>query len=86
MTNKTVDRTIYRTRTDIERLCLEACLSISTKTNIMYHARLSYSQLITYLPRLLQNEFVAKRNNHYIITEKGKAYLEQLNKLSSLVN
>ena len=86
MTNKTVDKTIYRTRTDIERVCLEACLSISTKTNIMYNARLSYSQLITYLPRLLQNELIQKRNNHFIISEKGKAYLDQLNKLNSLVS
>ena len=85
MTTKTLDKVVYRTRTDIERYCLEACLSVSTKTNIMYNARLSYSQLITYLPRLLQNELIRKQNNHFIITDKGKAYLEELRKLNSLV-
>lgn len=81
-----MEKTVYRSRTEIERSILESCVEVSTKTNLMYGARLSYSQLISYLPRLVQSGLISKRNNHFVISEKGKQYLEQITKLSSLVN
>lgn len=47
------------------------------KTNIMYQANLSYSLLKRYLFELSTAKLIVKKNNMYLLTIKGKEYLDK---------
>jgi predicted transcriptional regulator len=75
-----------RGRLEIIHEILVICSKPAKKTNILYKCNLSFSQLQKYLSYLtardLVSQFPSKRTNLYIITEKGKAFLEGYEELN----
>ena len=61
---------------------LDAAKESNTKTLIMYRARLSYTQLLTYMKFLKKKQVIQKTiNGKWTITDKGKDYLNYFEKL-----
>ena len=58
------------------------------KTYLMYQTNLSYSQLIYYMDFLLDKGFLEERNGgnnyRYIITDKGRMFLDSIEKVMVL--
>jgi predicted transcriptional regulator len=81
-----------RDRHDIIVEILKAAINGKVKTNIMYNARLSYTQLNEYLPKLVEKGFLknlkTKRKKDYKnvfqTTSKGLKLLENLENIRSL--
>jgi predicted transcriptional regulator len=75
-----------RGRLEIIHEILVICSKPAKKTNILYKCNLSFSQLQKYLSflitRNLISQFQSKRTNLYIITEKGKAFLDGYEELN----
>lgn len=58
----------------------------NTKTLIMYRARLSYAQLLTYMKFLEKKQMIQKtENGKWAITDKGKDYLNYFEKITTLL-
>lgn len=75
---------------DILARMLEVAKEGSLKTQIMYKANLSFTQLNEYLTFLVQNDFVKVTFNEdgreiYVITEKGKNFLQRHYELARLL-
>ena len=58
------------------------------KTYLMYQTNLSYNQLVCYMDFLLGKGFLEERNGgnnyHYVITDKGKIFLDSIEKVMVL--
>ena len=76
----------YRSRTEITTEILEAAKERLTKTQIMYKAYLSYSQLKEYLALLSENELLSydKAERVYRTTEKGIKLVAMYQKMNLL--
>jgi predicted transcriptional regulator len=65
--------------------------STTTRTKIMYGAYLSYTQLNEYLPFLLENDLISRRQQRnkripsFIITEKGTHFLKIHNQINEMI-
>jgi predicted transcriptional regulator len=77
---------LYRSRTEIANIMLNAAKTGAGKTKIMYRANLSYTQLTGYLYYLQQNGLLAHDIDKQIYrpTEKGLKFLNLSNKLSKM--
>jgi len=78
-----------RTKLDIIANMLETTKEGSLKTQIMYKANLSFTQLNSYLYFLIENGFVKQtvwnRKEVYFITEKGVDFLQRHSELTRLL-
>ena len=79
---------IYRSRTEIAHVMLEAAKTGAGKTKIMYSANLSYTQLTGYLYYLQQNGLIkhASDTQIYKSTEKGLKFLNLSSKLNKMIS
>ncbi len=77
----------YRSRADITTMILEVARTGATKTQIMYGAYLSYTQLVEYLKLLQEKALIThdKEKQLYRVTEKGIKFLHTSNKLNDLL-
>jgi len=81
-----------RDRHDIVAEILKTAVNGQIKTHIMYRARLSYSQINTYLPLLVEKGFLENANvargRHrvtvYRTTSKGMQFIENLESVNKL--
>jgi predicted transcriptional regulator len=84
-----VPKTPVRGRIDIIADILESSVEATRKTTIMYRANLSFRQLQTYLPWLVENGFLEAYLNQgvkiYIIDKKGNAFLEVYRLLNAVL-
>jgi predicted transcriptional regulator len=75
-----------RDRHDIVAEILKTAVNGKIKTHIMYRAKLSYSQINTYLPLLIEKGFLENANvirgrqrvTVYRTTSKGRQFIENL--------
>ena len=74
----------YRSRNEIICEILNTCLEPRTKTRIMYNAYLSYTQVQEYVEHCLVNNLIENQSKTYLITEKGKEFLDLQNKIESM--
>lgn len=74
----------YRSRSDIIGLILEAANGGASKTNIMYKAFLTFSQMREYLGLLIQKGLIEyeEGSQRYRTTEKGMRVLQMCNQIS----
>jgi len=79
---------MYRSRTEITNIMLEAAKTGAGKTKIMYSANLSYTQLTGYLYYLQQNGLIKHEadTRTYKSTEKGLKFLNLSSKLNKLTS
>lgn len=77
----------YRSRTEIASQILEAGLSGTTKTKIMYKAFLSYAQLKDYLDVLTANNLLDYQQSEgiYRTTAKGRKFLDLYSNMGELI-
>jgi predicted transcriptional regulator len=77
----------YRSRTEIVAMILEAANGGATKTNIMYKAFLSYTQLREYLSILIENHLLEYHGDNKILrsTEKGLKFLKMHHEIGELL-
>lgn len=77
----------YRSRSDITSVILDSARAGATKTQIMYGAFLSYTQLVGYLKLLQEKSLLTydKEAQLYRVTEKGLKFLSMSNKLNDLM-
>ena len=77
----------YRSRIEITNIMLETVRKGSKKTNIMYRANLSYTQLTGYLYYLEQNGLIKHETitQTYKSTEKGLKFLDLSNQLNKMI-
>jgi predicted transcriptional regulator len=79
-----------RGRLEIMYSIIDIARSEVGKTRIMYGAVLSYEQLSRYLPELtvlgLIEEVSSNRNTMFRATEKGRAFLQQYDRLAEIAN
>ncbi len=74
-----------RGRLDITAEILLFCEQPKTKTSIMYNTNLNYAQLKRHMETLTSQRLLAKKTNKYIITEKGREFLDLFVRLNCLV-
>lgn len=74
----------YRSRSDIIGLILEAANGGATKTNIMYKAFLTFTQMREYLALLMEKELIKYEEGaqRYRTTEKGIRLLQMCNQIN----
>ena len=71
-------------RDDIEIMAqmLSLALKETKKTHIMYKTNLCYNQLVSYMDFLIEKGFLGVKKggkgNLYLITDKGKEFLENI--------
>lgn len=65
-----------RSREAIIAEILWTVLEPRSKTTIMHKSMLSYGQVVSYLNVMMERELVQQESGKWIISEKGKAYLE----------
>ncbi|MFB5599888.1 MAG: winged helix-turn-helix domain-containing protein [Nitrososphaeraceae archaeon] len=76
----------YRSRTEIIETILDTANGGASKTNIMYKAFLSYTQLREYLSMLVDNNLLSHDDPKiYRLTEKGLNYLRMSTELGHLL-
>ena len=77
----------YRSRLAISVIILESARTGIPKTKLMYKGYLSYTQLVTYLKYLHQNNLLAyeKDTQLYRLTEKGSKFLDKSYELNELM-
>lgn len=75
-----------RGKLDITAEILMFCDQPKTKTSIMYNTNLNYAQLKRHMETLTTQRLLAKRTNKYLITEKGREFLELFLRLTHLVD
>lgn len=81
-----------RDRHDIIAEILRTAVNGQIKTHIMYRAKLSYSQINTYLPLLVEKGFLENANvargrqrvTVYRTTSKGRQFIENLESVNKL--
>jgi len=76
----------YRCSVDIIAKILDAALCGETKSNIMMQAHLNHVQIKRYIPHILSEQLMEKRNNSdssflYATTEKGRIFLQKYEKV-----
>lgn len=78
----------YRCSVDIIAKILDAALCGETKSNIMMQAHLNHVQIKRYIPHILSEQLMEKRNNPkdssfflYATTEKGRIFLQKYEKV-----
>ena len=64
---------------------LKLALRQIKKTHIMYRANLSYRQLKHYLRMLLRKRLITKKNEYYVTTAQGRAFIENFSEIQSLM-
>ncbi len=68
---------------------LSVCRKPAKKTSILYRCNLSYSQLQKYLDYLVSHTLLGSQENEgrrfFQITEKGKEFLDEYERLTSLL-
>jgi predicted transcriptional regulator len=70
---------VRRSAIEIVAEVLLVCLNDgATKSAIMYRCTLNCLQLQRYLTTLCDQELLVKRENHFVVTDKGKEFLKQL--------
>ena len=78
-----------RGRLDIIYNILSLCLNPAQKTHIMYQVNLSYAQLQKYLKYLAQTNLFRITTNEkeelYIVTPKGREFIEEYQRLLELL-
>jgi len=77
-----------RSKIEILNIILETSRSGTTKTRIMYHALLSYRQLVEYMKILQENDLLKYEEGRqlYCVTEKGLRFLASLNEINELLS
>jgi predicted transcriptional regulator len=79
-----------RGRLEIIREILTISRKPAKKTSILYKCNLSFSQLQKYLEYLISHNLLANSKNDgktfYLITEKGIQFIEEYEKLNSLLS
>lgn len=77
----------YRSRSDIITSILETTKPGATKTKIMYKSYLSYSQAVSYVKFLLENELIRYEEGKqvYWTTEKGYKLLSLSSEISDMM-
>jgi predicted transcriptional regulator len=73
-----------RTFYDIIHDVLQSCKNGSRKTRLMYSANLSYYLTIKYVSFLENARLIARKDDMYFLTEKGRTLLEKLNKYRNM--
>ena len=74
-------------RSDIEIIAhmLTLAQEETKKTHLMYQTNLCYTQLVYYMDFLVNKGFLEIKNggqsNHYLITEKGREFLGNIEKV-----
>ncbi|HEX2558119.1 MAG TPA: winged helix-turn-helix domain-containing protein [Nitrososphaera sp.] len=84
MPNRTRRKKKNRSRNDLIEQMLIAALDGASKTQIMYKAELSFSQIDKeYLPLLLQNKLLEydSKTKQYSTTQRGASFLEKYKNL-----
>ncbi len=72
---------IKRDRLDIMVSILELATTPIKKTHILYRANINHGQLIKYLEMLKELGMIKNNNNNlYIITDKGRIFLDMMSK------
>ena len=72
--------TIKRDRLDIMLSILEIARVPIKKTHILYRANVNYQQLVKYLTLLEELGMITNNNGIYLITDKGRMFLDLLSK------
>jgi predicted transcriptional regulator len=73
----------YRNRVDIIAAILNVAVAGAKKTRIMYFANLSYRLLEKYLAETSEIGFLQVNNDGYIVTERGRVFLDKYKDFSS---
>ena len=80
---------VKRGRLEIIYEILSICHTPVNKTNILYKCNLSFSQLQKYMEYLFSHNLLTtikeKQRDYYQVTDKGKTYLEEYDKLTNLL-
>jgi predicted transcriptional regulator len=78
----------YRSRTDIIAMILQAAMSGSTKTRIMYSAYLSYAQVKEYLAFLIERDLIRYEEGTqlYKLTERGLQLIRAYEGISDMIS
>jgi predicted transcriptional regulator len=78
----------YRSRTEIMDSILHALGPGATKTQIMYKAYLSFSQLKEYLALLQEKELLSYEDGSHLyrLTEKGLRFMNAYDEIEELVS
>ncbi len=71
-----------RGRIDIITDILNICKEQQNKTRIVYKTNLNFNLTGKYLDLLIKNGFLEKRENRYVITDKGRTFLEKAKEIS----
>ncbi|KXA96882.1 hypothetical protein AKJ38_02385 [candidate division MSBL1 archaeon SCGC-AAA259I14] len=77
-----------RTRMDVYADVLESVRDASRKTHIVYEANLNFKRCKKYLNKLKENGLVEVQSQSplaWVITEKGKDFLEEYNKIRDML-
>lgn len=72
--------TIKRDRLDIMLSILEITREPIKKTHILYRANINHQQLTKYLAMLEELGMIVENNNEYVITDKGRMFLDMFSK------
>lgn len=74
-------------RSRLETIHVILTLSVEgiKKTHIMYRANLSHLQLEKYLEVLVSKQFLEKKNEFYVTTSLGLAFIEKFKEIQSLM-
>jgi len=70
---------------DIIASALEACLRPATKTEVVYRTLTNWKRGSKFLPKLVEAGLLSKEAGKYVITEKGRKYLEAYAKLKEML-
>lgn len=78
----------YRSRMEIITQILEIARQETSKTKIMYGAYITYSQLNEYMPFLLENKLLMRKEGTelYRLTEKGYRMLNKCRELDEFTS
>lgn len=75
-----------RGKLDITAEILMFCDEPKTKTSIMYNTNLNYAQLKRHMETLTTKQLLVKRTNKYLVTAKGREFLDLFLRLNHLVD
>jgi predicted transcriptional regulator len=79
---------IYRSRTEIISVILQATDSGASVTKVMYNSYLSYALTKKYIKFLKENQMVTyeEKTQLYKTTEKGKRFMRMYGEINKLFN
>jgi len=79
----------HRDRTAIIAAILDTTTTMSSNSDIVYKARMSFNQIRDYMPLLLERGMVEKTNRNdceaYLTTEVGRKYLTAYKQIMELM-